>query len=132
MPEETAREPNPWDEIIQVPVHTSEEEWETASAEWEAQWEEFIRLAREYRWPEDYIQDYLKGHRVTYHERVESLGKIRELIREGNLEEALFENKRTEMRTPGNPADDPFRQAGKRQEGYVKRRGRKKLETNKQ
>ena len=44
---------------------TSEAEWQAKSAEWESQWEEFIRLAREYGWPKDYIEMYLQGHRVT-------------------------------------------------------------------
>ena len=88
---------------------TSEAEWKVRSAEWEAQWEEFIRLARGYGWPEDYIQAYLRSHRVSYRERIASIARIRELHEAGRYTDAHFENKRTMMREPGNPADNPFR-----------------------
>ena len=88
---------------------TSEAEWNVRSAEWEAHWEEFIRLAREYGWPEDYIQAYLQSHRVSYRERMASIATIRELHEAGRYTDAHFENKRTMMREPGNPADNPFR-----------------------
>ena len=88
---------------------TSEAEWKVRSAEWEAQWEEFIRLDREYGWPEDYIHAYLRSHRVSYRERIASIATIRELHEAGRHTEARFENKRTMMREPGNPDDNPFR-----------------------
>ena len=86
-----------------------EAEWKVRSAECEAQWEEFIRLASGYGWPEDYIQAYLRSHTVSYRERMASIARIRELHEAGRYTDAHFENKRTMMREPGNPADNPFR-----------------------
>ena len=44
-----------------------------SAEEWEAKWDEFVPLAREYGWPEDYLQGYLQSHRVSFQERIESL-----------------------------------------------------------
>lgn len=85
-----------------------------AEQEWEAKWEEFIRLARQYGWPEDYLQAYLQTHRVSYQERLESLDWQRLKWKEFKhrptgsdwvklYAEIAFENKRTMMRIPANP-----------------------------
>ena len=91
-----------------------------SAEEWEAKWEEFVRLAREYGWPEDYLQGYLQGHRVSYQERIESLEKQRlmwEALRHKadgsdwvkHYAEMAFENKRTMLRKPGKPASDEYK-----------------------
>lgn len=76
----------------------SEAVWETMSTDWE----DFIRRAHDYGWPEDYIFGaYLRDHRVSYRERLTSMAKIRQYSEEGKLSEALLENDRTMMREPG-------------------------------
>jgi hypothetical protein len=73
--------------------------------EWEAKWEEFIRLAREYGWPEDYLKAFLETHRVSYQERLKSIEKARQLWESKNQRESIFEDKRTRLREPMSPAE---------------------------
>jgi hypothetical protein len=73
--------------------------------EWEQKWQEFIQLARQYGWPEDYLQAFLQDHKVSYQERLKSLERAHELWEEGQYGEAIFEDKRTMLRTPVSPAE---------------------------
>ena len=88
--------------------------------EWEARWEEFVRLAREYGWPEDYLQAYLQDHRVSFQERIAPLDKQRQMWEDLQHEagwrdwvtlytEMVFENKRTMLREPENPGSDEYK-----------------------
>lgn len=72
--------------------------------EWDANWQEFVSLARQYVWPEELIQTYL-ADKVSYKGRLKSLEKIRELHEAGRHREAFIENKRTVLRVPMDPAD---------------------------
>ena len=85
-------------------THTLSPEVESEE-EWEQKWEEFIQLARKYGWPEDYLQAFLQDHRVSYQERLKSLERAHELWEEGQYGEAIFEDKRTMLRTPVSPAE---------------------------
>lgn len=66
---------------------------------------EFIRLARQYGWDEQYLQDYFRSHKASYKERLKSLKKIRRLWESHKYGKAIFENKRTMLRRPVDPEE---------------------------
>ena len=68
-------------------IMNSVEVW--SEKEWEQRWEEFIKLAQQYNWPEDYLQAFLQTHRVSYQERLNSLEKTHKLWKEGRHSEAV-------------------------------------------